>query len=532
MAHDVSLDFIAAAEASVNDVSFDMLVSWLKNYDDTATFFELDVSTLDGPDFLKGPGDDVTFFDRYDYESEKDNVLSWDISRKTSLFPYGMFMAQSNVVLDNTSKKYLPGYDPVIGDYIKPRRPIRIYAGFDGENVQQFGGFSDIPKNTLGARTTTLNAVDVMDYFDTAETAIGYFEDEYWHDIVEALLLEQGFTADQFNLEQSTQPKIGFMPTSGMTLAEIFRKGCEAEQGTMFCDELGIIQLWNRFHYQYSGSPVKSMSYDNVIDVDYVDTPIINNVKVTALPRAVSALQKIWQSSSSTEVPANGSVIVSIQFKDDFGNLPVTAAHTPVFISDQDDDNKSYYNCNTESNGSGAVNDTEISVTDFSLVGDVAFVEFTNTDSIPMFITDLQIYGTPAKVTSEIVQEYRNQQSIDDYGMNPGNNGKVIEIKNDWIQNRGTAYAIAFTMVEEYKEGNQQLLVKPFADPSIMYGDPVEMTIDEVDDDPRSCIVVGTKLKSGLSKLLEQELTLDQRNLYNYFTLDSSDLDGGDVLAA
>lgn len=532
MAHDVTPGFTAASEASVNDVNYDVMVGWLKNYNDTATFFELDVSTLDGPDFLKGPGDDVTFFDRYEYESEKDNVISWDVSRKTSLFPYGLFMASANIVLDNTSKRYLPGFDPTIGNYIKPRRPLRIYAGFDSEVVQQFGGFSDIPKNTLGARQTTLNAVDVMDYFETAETDIKYFEGEYWHDIVEALLLEQGFTADQFNLEPSTQPRIGYMPTSGMTLAEIFRKGCEAEQGTMFCDELGIIQLWNRFHYQYSGTPVKSLSYDNVVDVDYVDTPIINYVKVLALPRSVAALQKVWQSSSTTEVPAGESVVVSIQFKDDYGNLPITAAHSPVFISDQDDDHKSYYNCNTQSNGTGDVNDSAITMSDFSLLGDVAFVEFTNSDSVTMYITDLQIYGEPAKVVSEIVEEYRNQQSIDDYGINPGNQGKVIEITNDWIQNRGTAYAIAFTMVEEYKEGNQQLLVKPFADPSIMYGDPIEMTVDEVDEDPRSCIVVGTRLKSTLKDLMYQELTLDQRNLYNYFMLDVSELDGTDVLAA
>lgn len=533
MAHDVSSAFTDAVEASVNDVSFDVLFGWDKSYDDSATFFELDVSTLDGPDFLQGGGDDVTFFDKYAYQTERDNVMSWEVSRQTSLYPFGMFQAQANITLDNTSKRYLPGFDPDIGGHIKNRRPVRIYAGFEGEIVQQFGGFTDIPKNTLVDRKTTMSASDVMDYFENHESELGYFQNEYWHDIVEALLLEQGFTADQFNIEESTQQPIGYMPITGMSLAEIFRKGCEAEMSTLFCDENGIIQHWNRFHYQNPGSAVKELNYDNSKDMEWKDTPIINHVKVLALPRAVAALQKVWQNDNSIEVPAGETVTVAINFKDDFGALPVTSAHTPVFITDQDDDNKSYYNTNEDSSGGGAVGSSNIDLISFNLVGDTAFIEFENTSgSTKMFITDLAIYGTPAKVTAPVEEEYKDQTSIDDNGINPGNNGKVIEITNDWIQNRGTAFGIAFTLVEEYKDGNQQVIVKPFADPSLMWGDVVDLTIEEVDEDPVFAIIVGTKLSSNLQNILQQEVLVDMRVIKEYFTLDVSELDGTHVLAA
>lgn len=532
MAHDVTPGFTAASEASVNDVDYDVLVGWEKDYVPSATFFELDVSTLDGPDFLKGGGDDVTFFDKYVYETEKDNVISWEVSRQTSMYPYGMFQAQANIELDNTSKRYLPGFDPVIGDYIKSRRPVRIYAGFEGEIVQQFGGFSDIPKSTLIERRTTMSAADVMDYFETHESDIGYFENESWDEVVEALLLEQGFTSDQFDLEPSTQQPIGYMPISGMTLAEIFRKGCEAEMATIFCDETGIIRLWNRFHFQTAPAAAKAISYDISKDMEWKDTPIINHVKVLALPRAVAALQKVWQNDSSIEVGIGETVTVSISFKDDFGSLPVTEAHTPVFITDQDNDNKSYYNTNEDSSGQGNVSSSNIDLVSFSLVGDTAFVEFENIGAVKMFITDLAIYGTPAKVTAPVEEEYRDQTSIDDSGVNPGNNGKIIEITNDWIQNRGTAYGLAFTMVEEYKEGAQQIIVKPFPDPSLMWGDVVDLTIDDISGDPEFSIIVGSRLSSNLQNVMDQELLLDKRIVKPYFTLDVSELDGTDVLAA
>lgn len=533
MAHNVSPEFLAAVEAAVNDVSYDVSIGWLKSFIDTATFFELDVSQLDGTSFLKGGGGDVTFFDYYTLEPETQNVESWEVTRSGSLIPYGLFMAQADVTLDNTSLRYLPGVDPDIGDSIKPRRPLKISSGFSGEVVPQFVGFTDIPKNSIGDRKTKIHAFDIMDYFDTVESSIKYFQGEYFHDIVEALLLEQGFTADQFILEESTQQPIKYMPTTGMTVGDIFRKGCEAEQAVMFADEEGNIRLWNRFHfYQSSLVATKSISYDNATDVQYQETPIINYMRVIAQPRALSALQKLWQNSSSIEVPAGGTATVTINFEDEFGPLPVTAAHAPVFINAQDEDNRSYYNTNTLGDGTGITNSSVISVDDFGLLGDVAFITFSNSDTAAMFITDLHVYGVPAKVTSIIEEEYKDQQSIDDYGINPGNQGKIIEIKNDWIQNRGTAYALAFSMVEEYKDGNQQLLVKPFADPSITFGDVVEMTVDDVSAVAEDTVVVGTKLSSSVGNILEQQLILDKRTFLPYFTLDVSQLDGADVLAA
>lgn len=532
MPHNVSPAFQAAAIAPVNDVASDVLIGWQKQVDASATFFELGISDLDGGDFLKGSGDDVTFFDRYRYESEIDNVESWEVTRTSSLYPYGVFMSQADVTLDNTSKRYLPGYDPDIGDFIKPRRPLMVYAGFDNEQVQQFVGFSDIPKNTIENRKTKLHAFDVMDYFDSVETDINYFQGEYWHDIVEALLIEQGFTASQYELDVSLQFPIGYMPTTGMSVGDIFRKGCEAEQGVMFADENGIIRFWNRLHFSLNRDTAKVMSYDTVTDIEYQDTPIINYVRVTALPRAVSALQKIWQNSSSIKIPASSSEIVSVKFEDEFGSMPVTTAHSPVFINLQDDTHKSYYNTNTESDGTGDVASSNITMSDFNLVGDVAFIEFTNSSGSDMYITDLQIYGTPAKVTSPVEEEYKDQQSIDDYGINPHNNGEVIIINNDWVQDQGTAFAHAFNLVTEYADGNQQLLVKPFADPSLKFGDVVEIMVDDVDDEPHTAVVLGTKLKSSIGDTLSQELIVDIRNLVSYFTLDVSQLDGTDVLAA
>lgn len=533
MAHDVSAEFIAASEASVNDPTYSALVSWDKQYNESATFFTLDESTLDGPDFLKGFGDDITFFDLYRYFSEKEYVKSISITHESSMQPYGLFMAQADVRFDNTSKRFMPSFDPDIGNYVnKPNRPIKLFAGLDGENVPLFTGFSSMPKSTIVSREMTLHAFDVIEYLNNAESDIKYLANVYIHDAIIEILESLGFTADQYSIEDSVQGQLGYMPLSGLKVGQIFTKFCEAEGGLIFANGQGKIVFWNRFHFMYIQDAAKSLSFENLTDVEYSDTPIINYVRVKASPREVGDVQQIWRNSSSIEIGPNSTVRKPVNFIDENNiALPITTAQEPVYIDEKDASHLSYYQTNENAEGSGATNSGVISVTDFDVVGDVAFIEFTNSGDTNMFITELVLYGTPARIVSNIEVEYKDQSSIDNYGINPSNGGQVKDIQNDFIQNRNVAYSLAYSLVSEYSEANQQLRGNILADPRLEFGDWVELTIDDTDEEPRKCILLGQSISMGVDRPISHSVVLDQRNDLNYFRLDYSMLDGPDVLA-
>lgn len=534
MAHDTSAEFDAAAEASVNDVSSDVLIGWQKAFDAGAAFFELDVSDLDGGDYLRGSGDDVTFFDAYQYQEENDNVDSWSVTRVAGQIPYGLFYAQADIVLDNISKRYLPGFDPDIGDFIKSRRPIKIFSGLDGENLQQFVGFTGDPKTKILERKTRIHAFDGMDYFESVETDTDYYSEMTFDEILVDLLEEQGFSSDQFNIEASTQGDIGYFRTAGKKLGDIFREGAEAEQGIIFIDEDGIIQFWNRFHFSQNATIESALSYDNVKDYEYSETPIINHVITYSQPRAIAAAQSVYTSDNSVEIPAGETVTITLNFEDVYGQLPLIDSHTPVHFDDVDGSNKSFYQTNTASDGGGTQSEENITLDSYSLIETTAFVKFTNTSGSSMYITEIDIWGTPVKVTASYEREYKDEASIAEYGTNPDNDGVAIEYTNNLIQDDDTAYAYSLNMVAEYSDGSQQVKVTPFANPARKFGDAVTFYNDEVDgeDDPKKFVVIGTKISGGLDAVLEQELILDQRIFVKNFELDVSSLDGSHVIAA
>lgn len=534
----VSPAFEAAADASVNDVTFGLLVAWDKIYDGAATFFKIGTSAIEGPDFLKGAGEDVTFFDKYNFQEETSNVNSFSVTRMSSVKPYGVFAAQADIELQNTSKRYLPGFDPDIGAFVnKNRRPVKLSAGFDGENVQQFVGFSDRPRTSIVGQRMTMHAFDVIDYFTNVETPVKAYEGYYFHEIIEDILLELGFSTSQFVLETSLQTAPGFVTMSGMTVAQVFKQICEAEQGVIFADEQGIIHFWNRQHYSGMGFDGASSEYDytNLIDVEWSDTPIINWIIVNAKPRAIAAMQPVFQLANSVEIKAGQTATIPAAFEDDDGALPVTSVIDPVYVDDRDDINKSFYTTNESQDGTGAPGNAFITMTDISLVGDIAFVEFSNTAPYSVYITGMEIHGTPAKVTERISVESKDADSIEKYGINPeSNNGEPITINNDWIQDSATAQSLASSQVDLYADPEQQIAGTVFGDPSHQYGDVVTVKVDDIDVDPRWAVVVGSELKMDMNNILQQKLVFEYREallFQQFFTINSSSIGGADAIA-
>ncbi len=538
MSQAVSTAFDDAVAASVNDVTFGFLVGWDKDYDAGATFFKIGTSAINGPDFLKGAGEDVTFFDKYQYESESANINDISVNRTSSVTPYGVFSAQADIELSNVSKRYLPGFDPDIGAYVnKNRRPLKISAGFNGENVQQFVGFSDRPRGSLMSETTKMHAFDVMEYFKTVEPVTKVYQDYFFHEIIEDILLELGFSITQFNIETSLQSAPGIVTLSGMSVSKVFQQICESEQAVMFADEQGVIHWWNRAHFIGAGNglTLDEYSYLNMTDIEWGDTPVTNWIRVKAKPRAVMAYQPVWASAEAIEIPAGESITVTTPFEDDDGELPVTEVMDPVYIDDRDDLNRSFYETNYNQDGSGAAGNADVSLTSVSLVGSVAFLVFNNTGGSSVYLTNIELHGTPAKVTDRIEVEYKDDDSIEKYGINPeSNNGEAIEIENNWIQDPSTALALAREPVLLYADPEQQIAGTVFGNPARQYGDVINLRINDVESDPRPAMVVGTELKMSLGNILSQKIIFEYREnlVVTFFTINVSEIGGTDVIAS
>ncbi|MFA5999216.1 MAG: hypothetical protein WC747_04325 [Candidatus Babeliales bacterium] len=497
-------------------------------------YFTINQSRIGGPDILKSGGDFVTFFDKFRYDDATPFVTSISVQKNIGQYPYGIIMAQADVELDNTSKKFLPGFDTTVGSGTGlPNRPIKISIGIEDEYLKLFTGYTSQPKATLNKRVVQMHAFDAFNYINGYRSTIsGAFQNAPLHNVIASGMYEMGFSASQFIIDKSLQQNIGYLATYDRKWGDIFKDGTEAEQALMFVDENGIIRFWNRQHFTtFSGVAKFQLNYSKLSDLQWQNTPIINDVIVKAKPRAVQAQQKIWEATSNIELPAGLDTEYFVDFADDFGPLPTTSVSIPRFITTASG-SQSYYASNDQSDGSGDARSSYVSVLSAYSFGTTYKLVFRNTFTSTIYLNQLVIYATPAKVTQVIEERYQDPTSIDAFGRNPSNNGEPITIENDLIQDKSTARSLAYTLVKEYKSPGKRYIcpVARQSDPALQIGDPGLLQINDTNE-TKTVYITGITNVIGRNGKYDQALEVEERAIKRYFTINVSRIGGTDSIA-
>lgn len=514
-------------------IGYGVLVAWMRTIASGVRFFTINQSRIGGPDLIKGGGDFVTFFDKYRFDDVSPFVTSISVQKNIGQYPYGVIMAQADVELDNTSRKFLPNYDTTIGSGILPNRPIKVSIGIEDEYVKLFTGFTSQPVISLNSRTAQLHAFDAFNYINGFRSTIsGGFVNAPFHNVIASGMQEMGFNSSQYIIDKSLQQNIGYLATNDRNWGDIFKDGCEAEQALMFADENGIIRFWNRQHFLTASGVLRfQLSYSKLEDIEWQNTPIINDVIVKAKPRAVQARQKIWEATSNIELEPGVDTEYFVDFSDDFGPLPTTSVVTPRYVTTASGA-QSYYTTNDAEDGSGQPRNEFVSLLSAYSFGNTYKLVFRNSFTSKLFLTQLVIYATPAKVTQVIEERYQDATSIENFGRNPSNNGEPIPIENDLIQDKSTARSLAYTLVNEYKSPGKRYKC-PIAiqsDPALQIGDAGLIHINDTNE-LKNVYITGITNVIQRNGDYQQVLEVEERTIKRYFTINQSRIGGTDSIA-
>ena len=554
----VSSNFVTNETSATQTVDYGILISWTEQINSSYEFFTIGTSIIGGPDVIKGGGSEVTFLDRYQYSDYTEYGLSIDIKNSIGQYPYGTIMRQAEVKLDNTQLTFMPGHDPTIGAYILPNRPVKLSTGLSGEMITMFAGYSTAPINQVSERETKLTCYDGMGYLNMtvstgsgplAQQNNGVYVNAYAQDIIADLLTEAGFASTDYVLEQSLQQPIGYLSPINFetgtnvngnigSIGYIISALCEAEMGIFFFDENGTAHFWNRQHIvdnktvQWSFDYSESLGGNNtgIISYNIENTEVINNVQVQANPRTVVANQQVWQLAQPVSIPANGTAVISADFSDNSGSLPVTTLDTPILYNPSNAVSSSF-ECNLNSDGSATQNvGSSLSCTSVVLSGSNAKLTFTNTYQLPIWVTAMVLYGTPAKVLQTINQTYTNPSSIALYGINPANNGEPLQIQNNLIQDPLTANSIAYQLVNDYSTPLQRMSLEVMAAPQLQFGDYITVLLNDINQ-TLNYTIVGIEFSQTRQDPFKQVIEAEVKQMITYFTIGTSVVGGTDQIA-
>jgi hypothetical protein len=507
---DTSLRFEQLAKGYVRPISWQLRMSFDKTFEDSIGFFILDSSLLDGTDVLSFNSDDpVQLWDKYMYEDFSDRTvqLEWQCEEEV---PYSVALAMADMEVNNYDGLFTAGGDSPLEPDILPKRPVRILAGFGGENVPQFVGLTQSsPEANYRDKTASFHAVDFLSsLFEKPLDETVMLENVRTDEAIDYLLQLFGLLPEQYFLEEGSNT-IGFVYfEKGKKLGEAIRSLVQAELGSFYMDETGTIRFKNS--KRAAADPVYTFDKSNIQDFKASnDDNIINVVEINANVREVQAEQLVYTLSITQALEA-GDTEIFLNLND-----PITSLNSSISFA-----------ANSLEDGSGSDQTGNVTITDIDQFATAVKLTFNNSGS-KAYLTSLQLNGTPAKaVGNPLYVRYSDQDSIDKY------DEQVMTINNDFIQNKDQADSVGLTILYNYAPHNNTIELTVKGNPALQVRDVIHVEIDDIDQDYTISKVYNTIQRGKYT----QRLIARVYNVPPYFILSSDSdfrslLDGTDFLA-
>ncbi len=487
-------------------------MSFPKAFQADVDFFTIGVSTIGGTDIIKGDGDVIQEWDKYQYDDYSYRVMSIEVTRQEEMVN-SVTTAMADIKLENHDQYFTPDAGSAIDNFILPYRPSKLYLGFGREDIPVFTGLTEkMPIIDDKSKTASFHLIDFMySLFNRPLDETVILQNVSTDAALESLMDAAGILPTQYDFDYGYNIIDFVYFEKGTKFGDAVKELMEAEMGRFYMDEAGVIRFKNR--QNFSSIPVAYFDKSNTLAIKTMtQDDIINVVEIKADVREVQANQKYWELQSATRVPAGGSVDIWSDFND-----PVTGVDTPVYITSA---TTSAFTTNTAADGSGdpVASNVALSATRFAKS---YLMTFTNTNAFDIYITTIELWATPAKVVKQIYLRESDAASVDEY------DERVLTIENNFISSEGDAYSKAHIILDDwatYGRANE-LTVK--GNPALQIGDAIGCTIDGYE----GTYVISKIVNRFVGSQFTQILSVKERVFKTYFTIGISTIGGTDVIA-
>lgn len=304
-------------------------------------------------------------------------------------------------------------------------------------------------------------------------------------------------------------------------LSEI-QHACESEGARFYSDEVGVLHLENRQHYNNTPAlkvSVHQFTFDRLTDFAHPkpDQGIINDITVKINPRIIQPTAQIWQNGATPLITNGDTLEIWANFQDP---VPTTSTGliTPVATTD--------YTANTAQDGSGTdeTGNISIAITKFA---SAAKLEITNSSGVDVYLTMLQLRGTPAQQLGEVDVKVQDADSVAEHGV------YHQDIDTPYLADQGFATDLANQIIEWYSQPINRLSIDhPFL-PQLQIGDMVS-ALDGETGHEEIMRTTGLSFSMGVGKLFtgtSQLRIINPFETLTFFEIGTSEIGSTDVIA-
>lgn len=522
-------EFTSVANGTIRPLALNAKISFTKERDDDVAWFVLDQSQLDGADILATDSDDsIQLWDAYEWDDVTEDIIGMNWSRSVA-FPYNVQSALCELQLNNIAQKYTYGNeDSPYAGYILPKRPMRTYAGFKKNEVAEvvpvFVGLTQkMPKYAgLNDSQVTFSAQDFLS--EIAETQLNQtvmLRDVRTDEAIQTILDTYGMDPSMYSLARGINVIPFLVFEKGLNAGNILQKLVQAENGSLWLDEKGIIRFEPRTA-DVGKIPVMNFDEDNIISISPSRTDgIVNRVKIKSDIREVQDKQPVFSmlnedgytkasDEDSYRVNTNANLTVWLTMDD-----PVwSATLNPILNGGADDSAFQAVDM------AGNIITSGVTATG-TLFSDSMKIVFANGTGAPISISFLEIWGEPAKVVDTIEYNAYDDDSVEQFGE------MVLDITdNNYFGSYANADAYAMDVLRRRSGYSPTMTMQVKGNPALQLGDVIRVDYKYEGEYK----VVGIKSAITNNGGFTSTLTVEKFTMLTAFKLDESILDGTDVL--
>jgi len=467
------------AQGGVIPLDWGAKISFDKNYNDDIDFGQYDVSMYDDPDYLYSPSSDnvIQQWDYYEYRDYTGRIIEMEWTREIE-FPYSVSAAMADFKVNNFDDYFTPNSGSPIDQYILPKRPVRLLAGYTGAGLlQQFVGITEkAPVRDENTKTVSFHALDFLsEIFESNLKSVIAMQNVTTDVVLEAILTQFGISPSSYSLAKGRNmiPFVFF--DKDKNAGNAIRELMQAEMGNFWIDEQGMIRFEPRL--MLDDTPVMTFDDGNVIDIKSSgEVNTINHIKIVSDVRAVQEYQPIFtnaREAGQAWTPSGDPFVIAAN-----SSRPYNADLTDPCISAVEPtlgeaSNISWFTAVTSA---GTPVSSNISVTGSSLNQGQFVVFIENNNSFPIEIDQMEIWGEPAKIINEIRYEAKDQDSIDKY------EDQLLEVQNNFFGNYDNCKSFALTILDAYSSHDPMVEMSVKGDFSLQLGDIVQVDARSYND--------------------------------------------------
>lgn len=486
--------FHEMAQNSVIPIDWGLRMSFEKEFDSDLKFFTLDESILNGLDLIS-PSDDnlLNEWDYYNYLPYSDRVITQEWSREID-FPFSVQAGMADFTLNNFDGYFTPNGGSPIQNYILPKRPIRLFAGFKSVALlQQFVGITQkMPTIDERSKTASFHALDFLsEMFSMPLTQTVAMSNVRTDEVLAKLFDQFGLLPTSYTLAKArnTIPFLFF--EKGTNAGQAIRDLMQAEMGNLWIDEQGQIRFEQRL--QTIEAPVMNFNDTNVIDITTTgDSEIINTVRIKTPIREVQEFQPIFTKSASSGssdlwvVPANGYLEKTGDLQD-----PVLSAIAPTLGFSS---SVSWFTALTST---GTKVTSGVAVSSNELRTNSYVMNFFNANPFPVEIDELELWGEPAKQVDELDYEALDEDSREVYGE------EVLTIDSAFFQTLSNARSFALSILDAYSNYAGVIQMEVKGDPALQLGDVIRVDARSYHDEYKVIKITNTMMSNSYRQVIK-----------------------------